>query len=487
MLISLQIQALCIIRDSDNQQAPPQDDALYLILKNLQHCPQTVQALKSLLISKNYSVAPSMVANRGRLNTHQGSFSLFESVTGNNLSVGDFFFGHFTELQNNFITLDQEPGRRKLLIELLVWDNTKQVYNFYELMSIKNQQIWFYRGDSLDIIADNKYLYRDLPPQTPRYGERMRCSACHISGGPIMKELAFPHNDWWMADRALIFQPNKLSTELNTWLTNLNDARDFSAQVSQGIDKLEASKNYQDTRKLLTLKEQLRPLFCETEINLLSDTKLTQQTLLRIQIPTEFFVHQFFANNHYFYIDQQDYLLLLDKFNLNFPETTLKDADHAWLSPVKGYSDTRAIISLINNNIISSDFAHAVLALDFKQPLFSQQRCDLLKLVPEILDINWEQEFIANLKLSSFESSAELRRFLLLSNHEKHEYVLNINKKINDYLNYIQHNLNTYEGREYYFNMLITKRAQVYNSEISQNPLGQILEPGFRVIFPEPQ
>lgn len=35
------------------------------------------------------------------------------------------------------------------------------------------------------------------------------------------------------------------------------------------------------------------------------------------------------------------------------------------------------------------------------------------------------------------------------------------------------------------YRLLVQRRMEVRTSEISLNPLGQILEPGFRVIFPE--
>ncbi len=47
--------------------------------------------------------------------------------------------------------------------------------------------------------------------------------------------------------------------------------------------------------------------------------------------------------------------------------------------------------------------------------------------------------------------------------------------------------LSTESGQTKIFKNLIAGRQAVFNAEISKNPRGQILEPGFRVIFPLPQ
>lgn len=47
----------------------------------------------------------------------------------------------------------------------------------------------------------------------------------------------------------------------------------------------------------------------------------------------------------------------------------------------------------------------------------------------------------------------------------------------------MQKTLTTSHGQEQIFRNLMDGREAVFNSEISKNPRGQILEPGFRVIF----
>jgi hypothetical protein len=79
-------------------------------------------------------------------------------------------------------------------------DPEKQFYNFYELAS----GTWFYRGDSKDILDDIQGLHRQRNRVAP-FGGRLRCSGCHVNGGLLQKELAAPHNDWFLTSRNLPF------------------------------------------------------------------------------------------------------------------------------------------------------------------------------------------------------------------------------------------------------------------------------------------
>jgi hypothetical protein len=51
----------------------------------------------------------------------------------------------------------------------------------------------------------------------------------------------------------------------------------------------------------------------------------------------------------------------------------------------------------------------------------------------------------------------------------------------------LEKNLGTEAGRKALFERLLVARLAVAKSEISTNPRGKILEPGFRVIFPLPK
>jgi hypothetical protein len=480
-LLSFTAHTECQVYKSDKTKVEPQHDPFFQLLAGLNHCPDTIESLRDKMIEHGFVVRPAMVANRGRNNPTLGSFSFFEMVTGNNVMPGDWFFGHFTDMHYGLVSLDQSLAHGKLLIELLVWDSQKQIFNFYEWRGDNGRAIWFYRGDSIDILADNAYLYRNVPPGEKKFGDRMRCSACHISGGPIMKELASPYNDWWSSSRILPLSPNMPDNDVTVLMSQLIGAEEFASAVKSGIDKLEQSLIYRRVKSELSLQERLRPLFCETEINLLSDSSVTEQSVEYIEIPGEFFVSKFFSSRS-FKMPMMDYLNLLDQFLMNFPETHLADADHTWLTPVKGYSDYRAIEILINEGLIDEYFAAAVLYIDVGNPNLSEQRCDLLNYVPKQVSSKWQEEFIDNL-YNSDNGSAHALAENLIDHHSRSYYT----QKVATYLNGIENQLKTVFGRTTHFQRLIDLRKKVYQSEISQNPRGQIFEPGFRLIFPEPK
>jgi hypothetical protein len=166
---------------------------------------------------------------------------------------------------------------------------------------------------------------------------------------------------------------------------------------------------------------------------------------------------------------------------MNFPETKLADADHAWLVPVKSHSDLLAIQTLINNKTIDNHFAAAILAIDMQNPIFSKTRCDLLTLIPNKLEFSWKEKFLIALKNSALPQANVLYAQLTnpMFNFETYQ------KQAKKYVQEIKLSLTNSTTQQYYFQKMLNTRHAVAMSEISQNPQGQILEPGFRVIFPE--
>ncbi len=475
--------AACVVKSTQGHLHLPETDYLHHILGDLPVCPTNVFEFQTLLKEKNLNIVPAMVANRGFHNPDLGSFSFFESVTGQAatslvINPGEFFFGHFTDVLHDKIILDQEPLKGKLMIELIVWDFGKKAFNFYEMIGNGSSGEWFYRGDSFDILADVKYLHLIPPVGSPKFGNTLRCSACHTSGGPILKELELPHNDWWTATRPLPFGVNMPGPIVAEQIRNLQNAEAFASLIKKGMNKLEESESYQNAKNSLTLQEQLRPLFCETEINLESDLLASDVLSDKIQIPSHFFINPLLAEKE-MKAAKTHYEEMLSQFKMQFPETNLSDADHPWLTPVKGHSDILAIKSLILKQIIDSKFALSVLSVDLENPLVSKTRCDLLKLLAIENKNNWKPLFLKNLQNSPLKGAKILSQLLQTETEQS------LKEKAASYLVSAESELKNTEGVKKYFLKLLQTRNSVFSSEISKNPRGQILEPGFRVIFPQ--
>jgi hypothetical protein len=480
------VHAHCVIYQNDTPLSSLHQDAVSLLLNEEGHCPQSIQDLQRQMQAHGLQSNTAMVANRGKNNPSEGSFSFFSSIQGQlrsgfQIHPGDFFLGHFTTLEGNDLTLDQEPSKKKLLIELIAWDQQEQHFNFYELRGLDEQRTrWFYRGNSRDALLDNTYLNRQAPKSEPKFGSRMRCSACHASGGPIIKEMTLPHNDWWTRSNTLDFTPNHPDAEVAETVAYLIDADQFSSEVQTGIKKLNHSVPFKEFKQTLSLQEQLRPLFCTDEINL--ESNLTPGLMLPVAIPSGFWLNPLLGKVESS-VSAPEYQHLLTNNRMHFPETDLSDADHSWLTPVKGRSDLQAIKQLIQSEMITQEFAESVLMIDYTHPVFSKPRCDLLQWVPEKDGRDWVSRFMTNLNQKAVSPEAKL-----LATYLSNQDVYNSNyfqEIITNYQRDIKQRISTSEGLQQAFLNLIQLRSEVFENELSQNPLGQILEPGFRVIFPE--
>ncbi len=473
-------QSGCQIMTSQGRISAAQNDEFFKLIVKTPVCAQNIESVSELL-NEGFQNRKFLVANRGRNNPKLGSFSVFESFSAKSRAAeAGIFLGHFTKLKNAngkpVIDLDQAPDQGKLVIELIAWDTIKGYYNFYELIGQGTFNQWFYRGDSKDILKDNQAIYLNNSPQKPPFGQTLRCSGCHISGGPIMKEMVFPHNDWWIKSRILTFANPQSQSFLQT-LRALDTAENLSALVQAGIQKLENSAGYQNIKMSLGVRAQLRPLFCDLEINIESDVG-PSETGLAVQIPSNSIAGPFLGAFK-LYVPKSAYSGLLEKYRMQFPENGMPDADHAWLTPVKGYSDLVAIGKLKMSGLVDDK---TILDLYFSAPigtLMNKERCELLKLVPNTLD--WKTGFLQNLQNQNSPVAKNLLQKMnnkLLTpsayQHSMSEWYRQTNLKINK------------GDMDACFRQLIANRQTVFASEISKNPMGQILEPGFRVIFPQP-
>lgn len=452
-------------------------DALHQIISRPASCPKDILELKKLLALLKINTLSAMVSNRGRNNPTHGSFSIFESAYGTSEEIqikrGQLFFGYFTKRSGREVKLDITPDSKRLMIEVIAWDPVKQMFNFYELMGQGNTSQWFYRGDSYDAIKDNEFLHRNKVGR--KFGHRMRCSACHNSGTPILKEIKAPHNDWWRKNRPLPLQPNTPSKEVRDILINLSDVSFFAKDVIEGSKAFIKSSQYRRMEKSLSLQEALRPLFCTVEINIESAVARPYIGENLIQVPGSVFVNPILSKSQGPFVRKSEYVYQLNQLGFRFPEGAAVDSDQPWLAPVKGLSDLLKIEMLIRNGVLDLKTAKLILSFDFKRPLFSEKRCAMLKYVPNHWDSNWFFTMQSRLSRSQAELGQDFSQHL--SQGEKNHSIA-----IETYLGSIR----SLSGTKLRSGLrtLDQIRKSVFHSEISQNPLGQILEPGFRVIFP---
>jgi hypothetical protein len=481
LLLPLSASAQCLL-GAAGATPKKNHDLLSQLLSASNTCPTDVRALREQLSRDGLKLLPTMVANRGFHNPGAGSFSLFELAQGRSaktgliLKEGDFFFGHFTEAKGASLELAQDPAPGALMVELIAWDPAKKLYNFYELIGAGTRGQWFYRGDSADIAADVSLLHLQKDPSKPVFGQRLRCSGCHTNGGPIMKELTLPHNDWWAPERPLLLGGRTPAEPMAEILKDIAPAQVLAHAVRAGMKQLtqKPSKG--------SLTERLRPVFCPVELNLASSPAPNEARPSSIEIPAGFFVDERLANGSVA-LSASAYESSLRAERFSFPETGALDGDHAWLTPVKAASDARLTDRLVEENVITKRFLYAMLAVDAANPVFSTGRCSLLKLVPEQVAPGWEQQFLERLQNAKGTNAFAAEAALNLTDPARTPTWFKARGEA--LLNACRARLGQGDSSPYVA-LLAQRREEARASEISRNPRGQILEPGFRVIFPEP-
>jgi hypothetical protein len=499
----------CLIQNNNTGAVLPPNahgDALFQVLEGQKTCPPNALAFRDLLQQKKLALHPAMVANRGFHNPlPAGSFSFFEAVTGTlggaTLDFGDFFFGHFTaaSIDNTALTSILSPQQaatpNNLLLESVVWDPRKGMFNFYEIRGNGEGGVWFYRGDSLDILKDITNLDRSYAPAQILFGEvalggaRLRCSGCHMNGGPIMKELKAPHDSWWRLQRPLPLGAMRIAPELQPILSAVVDAGDFAGWVKAGDQKLLKSARYLGLRSQLTLQEQLRPLFCEQEVNLESDTRPLESADQEVRAPVGLFVNTRLlpSGPDHIVLPKALYVGALESFGSAFFDFQSNqtppgqiDGDHAFETPVKSYSDMLLVDTMVAQGLIDADFVADVLAVDLSRPMFSPERCRLLRLLPASPALGWRAEFEQSLARSAWPGAREL-----LDNLKNPERTPAYHqRRAQAMVAAVQRNTSEPGSVTGLVRLLAQQRIAVFNDQISQHPQGQIFEPEFRLIFP---
>ncbi|MDB5096823.1 MAG: mreB 1 [Cyanobacteria bacterium RYN_339] len=457
--------------------------------------PKTIFDVRQKLLGFGGKFKTHIVANRGHENPKEGSFSWFETYTGpipgGTVKDGELYIGFFSERQGDTLQVMQgfEPG---LMIEIIAWDATKQQYDFWELIGTGKGSEWHFRGDSNDVLADVAAI--NTKDAHPAFGTRLRCSGCHTQGGPIMKELAAPNNDWWTDAHRLELADMKLKAGTNAQdpanvaaalFHGAKDASDLAGDVKLGINKLMDARDRRGGDGQ-SVKQQLRPLFAPMEINLASDAKpFRERTAGSVELPSGFFVDERLAGGDLpaIKVPTGAYAGALAAAGSRFApdEANTAETFHAFVVPVRSYIDNRAIDGLEARGLVDPELVADVLAVDFTNPLHSAARAGLIRYVPDhahdAADLRAQliaalgpakgdpaaRELLANLTDPARTAAAHrtrARAFAATAAKAAPE-------AIGDWLR-----------------MASQRRAEVKAAETSKNPRGQILEPGFRVIFP---
>jgi hypothetical protein len=480
-------------------QAAPQDDGVAGgILAGGQ--PRDIFEVRRKLLGFGGKLTTHIVGNRGHENPESGSFSFFESYAGptpgGEVADGELFIGFFTERQGDALAVQQsfDPG---LMIELIAWDRTKKVFNFWELVGTGSGSQWHYRGDSNDVLADVAKI--NTGAGAPVFGRKLRCSGCHTLGGPIMKEIAAPHNDWWTDEGKLALGSMKLvpgASDANPQhvaaklFAGAKDASNLARLVKSGTDRMLAERAANPPVGL-TRKHQLRSLLFAMEMNLVTDARPFRErvaTGAKIEIPASFFVDERLTGPQApVAVDARVYAQALKNAGSSFAADEapgLAETRHAFNVPARSYVDQKALDALVAAGLAHEELIADVLAVDFTTPVYSSARGSLIQLVPETATsaADLHEQLVA--KASKAPREHRAAQELLANLTDPARDAASHRARALAYLTAARNAAGDPAAVADWLEIASQRRVEVAEAETSKNPRGTILEPGFRVIFP---
>jgi hypothetical protein len=312
-----------------------------------------------------------------------------------------------------------------------------------------------------------------------------------------MKEMEPPHNDWWTVKDKLPLKPWRLEEGKDDGnakhlaarlFQGASDASNLSRQVKNGIDRLLTGGAWQKGR---SLKEQLRSLFSTMEMNLVTDRVPFRERAAKgeaIEVPLDFFVDARLAGHKQgVAVAFERYKQALTAVGSHFPAGVKMgslETRHAFLAPARSYIDNRVLDTLVARGLLDDELIAGVLAVDFTMPVYSRTRAALIRYVPErakdVRDLGAQlikalerapatdrgaKELLANLK--DPERTATYHRKAVASYLRACAKAAQDGKAVTDWLK-----------------VASQRRVEMVAVETAGHPRGNILEAGFRVVFP---
>lgn len=453
--------------------------------------PADVFAVRARLLKLGGRLHSHLVANGGHEHPARRGvmFMCFETYSGpapggRKTEQDELFLGFFLRLDID--TLAVQPD----FMELIAWDRTKKVYNFWELIGGK----WHYRGDSRDVLDDIAEI--NVGAAAPRFQGRLRCSGCHTLGGPIMKEMGAPHNDWWTEKHGLTTKPWHLAAGKDAGdvrqlagllFRGATDAANLSAQVRNGTRRLVSGG-------LLTgrsLKEQLRSLFTTMEMNLVSDAAPFKQREAggdSVALPSDFFVDRRLAGGGPVSVPLKVYRKALADTGSRFPPRTKEESPetrHAFLVPARSLIDNAVLDALIGRGLLDEELVADVLAVDFTTPVFSARRAGLIRYVPDTARDVHELRARLVKALKAAPAKDEGAKELLANLTDPKKTAAAHREAAKAYLETCAGAGGDAKAMFDWLRVASQRRAEVLDQEPARHPQKQnILEGGFRLVFP---
>jgi hypothetical protein len=302
---------------------------------------------------------------------------------------------------NAFISTFISPQGQVGDLEVLSWDGSHATYNYYKMQG----GTWRLRNRSIDLVTEDEATLSS------------GCLACHVNGGPIMKEFCFPWNHW----HSFAFKARYLTPGSPLTWSIANDpllqprpgeAQEFEQIIASSLSRFTSSLI--DERLSVAadgsvtvagLRDLVDSLYMPTQLNLVSSPAisgldgggLTDRNPEPMQIPDSFFVSVMQMRDIDLPIFQGQPLVtgvfapgvlgvslgeyedLLQTFAIDTRCMPGPDTVFAWFGPEPSEFDRRMVERLTRRGVIDRELVAATLAVDVGEPLFSESRASFAR------------------------------------------------------------------------------------------------------------
>jgi len=244
-------------------------------------------------------------------------------------------------------------------VEMIAFDATAGVFNYYET-----------DGQTLNFFGNSTDMLKGKGSSDDR-----RCAGCHVGGGLIMKELRAPWLHW---------EGDTTTPGVDTLVKGnaLLGSKSNGIELEGTVDSANSiwnPKRIDFLKKVGDTKELLRPLFCTPEIQIGSGGPGDVSS-----VPGELLLDPVLNNFPFLGFESADYKALIGENGQEVAGTGKADTFFPFAFPHRSSIDADYVQQLISKRVVSQEFVKDVLSVDFTRPIFSEDRCSLLDLVPSI-------------------------------------------------------------------------------------------------------
>jgi hypothetical protein len=373
---------------TEAELAKLKDPMFQLVLKNNADA-KTLTAINQLLkpthqrvfvVDEHIADVASKVGNS--LAERRAIVALEGTTSGQNLDQNVLFS----------VSFNSEKFPTPNFIEVMGWDESSGSFNYYKFNQAKGETTptWKFRGNSKDA---------DTLSATAR---QATCMQCHINGGPVMKELILPWNNWDSFSDKISYlsqgaQSWPIANAADSPLKNLEGAESLETDVMMpAITRFNTRRINQfksaDSTTINDARRLLKPLFVTTEANLISSEALSslhpfakRPARSTLRIPQSLFINQplldgleisapFFDFNT---MSGQDYEHLVRQTKTTLNGQQPGDSNFAWFIPEASFIDDDLVKQLMDQKIVPPAFVAAAMAIDLETPVFSASRAKL--------------------------------------------------------------------------------------------------------------